>query len=59
VVIYDLNFPGVHAFSNEADPKLIVHPDAVLAKAIRFESFQIVAPNECEISQAGCGVKDI
>ena len=54
MVIDDLHLIGVAAPPNEADPPLVIDPDAVLAGASGFERFEPVAGRLSQIIEIGC-----
>jgi hypothetical protein len=56
MVIRQFHIISVALAPYEADPKLIVDPDAVLPLAIPLESFQPVAPQCGEVRQLACGI---
>ena len=53
MIINNLNLVGVRSLPSEADPPLIIDPDAVLPRSSAFQRFQSVArwhghvPNGC------------
>jgi len=42
VVIDDFNIVRIAVGPDEANPKLIVHADAVLSRAVSFQRFQLI-----------------
>jgi hypothetical protein len=53
VVIHYFHVVGVRALPGEANPELIVDPDAVLSPPIPFQRLQAVAGREAQILGAG------
>src|SRR5262245_58739344 len=51
VVVDDLDVMGVALSPNEADPPLVVDPDAVLARPVRRQRLQPVAGRHREVGQ--------
>jgi hypothetical protein len=51
VIIDDLDFEGVGTLPLEADPPLIVDPDAVLAGPVALQALQSVARWDAEIGE--------
>jgi hypothetical protein len=52
VVIGNFNIEGVSIGPAEADPVLIVDPDAVLPFAVAFQNFELMAGNGGQIARA-------
>jgi len=51
VVIDDLDVLGVSGLPYEADTKLLVHPDTVLARAISLERLELVSRRDTKITK--------
>jgi len=51
VVVHDLNFECVTVFPLEANPPLLVDPDAVLPSAITLEGLELIRGRNHEIPQ--------
>jgi hypothetical protein len=43
VIVNDLHIMRITLFPNEANPPLVVDPDAMLSTAVPFKSFQPIA----------------
>ena len=51
MVIHNFNVVRVFALPAEANPILIVDPDAVLPGTVAFEGFQAVAGRQLQVAQ--------
>jgi len=51
MIIHNLNVENIAFAPNETNTKLIVHPDAVLALSITFQSLKVIAWKDCKIAQ--------
>jgi hypothetical protein len=57
VVVHDLNVVCIATVPPEADPPLVVDPDAVLASAITAQSFKTVARGHPKIVKLGRSIQ--
>jgi len=57
VVVHDLDVVRIAAVPSEADPPLVVDPDAVLACAIAAQPFQAVSRRHAKIVQPRRGIQ--
>jgi len=57
VVVHDLDLVRIAAMPPEADPPLVVDPDAVLACAITAQPFQAVSGRHAKIVQSRRGIQ--
>ncbi len=51
MIVRNLDFMGSIVFPDEANPVLIVDPDAVLSGAAAFQRFQPVAGRDAEVAE--------
>jgi hypothetical protein len=51
MIIHNLNLENIAFAPNETNTKLIVHPNAVLALSITFQSLKVIAWKDCKIAQ--------
>jgi hypothetical protein len=58
VVVHDLDVLGATRRPHEADPPLVIDPDAVLASSIPCERFQAVPRGNSKIVEGHCGIED-
>ena len=58
MVVDDLCVVGVASFPAEADPVLIIDPNAVLSLAIFGESLETVAGRNVQVDQLRCCIED-
>lgn len=59
MIIDDFDQLGAVAAPYEANPPLIVYPDAVLAPATAFQRFEPVARRRPQIDEPGCRVEHV
>ena len=59
MVVCDLDVVGIPILPMEADPILIVDPDAQLAGAISPEMFQPIAGRDSQVSETGGPVDQV
>ena len=52
MIIHYLNIVGTH-FPPETDPPLLIDADAMLAAAVTFQSFQLIAGRHGQMTQLG------
>jgi hypothetical protein len=57
VIVNNLNIFRVPISPNKADPKLVVHPDAMLPGSVTIQCFEHIARRRPQIFQAGGGVQ--
>jgi hypothetical protein len=53
MIVYNLDLVGLPFMPLEADAPLVVDPDAVLPKAVTFQSFEPVSPNGSQVIETG------
>jgi hypothetical protein len=52
VIIHDFYVKRILALPAEANPPLVINPDAVLAFAVTFQRFQVVAVGHAQVVQS-------
>jgi hypothetical protein len=57
MIIRDLNVKGIAILPREAEPNLVVNPDAELALPTCLQSFQTVARRHPQVVQSSCSVQ--
>jgi len=59
MVVHDLDVEGIAVAPAEADPVLVIYPDAVLAFAITLQGFQSVARRDTQVGHVRSGVQHL
>jgi hypothetical protein len=58
MVVHDLNLIGVIIPPKEANPELVVDPDAVLTRSVPLQGFQAIARRTPQVFQIRGGIQD-
>jgi type II secretory pathway component PulL len=51
MIIHNLNLENITFAPNETNTKLVVHPNAVLARSITFQGLKVIARKNRKVAQ--------